>query len=237
MKSKHRIITYSILTILFMALVAFVFYSSDFSKYGSPEYLRGLILSSGNYGYLIVILVIISSIMVPIPSVPAMMAAGYVYGNLTGSIISFIGINLGSILAFYLVRHLGRPVLEKLVDKHHIKHFNHILHTRGPSAVLIAFAIPIFPNDAVALMLGLTDMRLRKFLFLSFIGHIPRILLLTSLGNGLQAGFTASTILILIGTIIFVLIALFRERFKKLFFKELHELERETKKVERVFLF
>ncbi len=232
-KHKHRLFSYGIL-LLVAALILFVYlsFSDDLRRFFTPTTVRELLLSSGYLGYGILTLLVAASIPLPIPSAVVVFAGGYVYGTLLGSLLSLLGILMGSCFSFYLTRFLGRPFLESMVDEHHIRHFDHIFKRRGVTAALISYAIPVFPSDALSMFLGITEMKFHVFFFLAFVGHIPRILLTNSLGNDLWAGFSLRTVIVLILTAGFILVTIFRERVKKLFFKELHELEEEGKKVE-----
>jgi len=212
-------------------MIVFLFLSQYFTNlknFTSPEFVRDYLISFGHWGYLMYVVLILLSIPLPIPSTPIILAGGYVYGMIVGTILALIGAIIGGTIAFYLVRFYGKPLLEKLVDKHHIDHFNHIFKKRGSIAALISYAIPLFPSDTINLILGLTRMKYLTFLFLVIIGHIPRYLIVNSLGEDLYAGFTIKTLIMIIAAIIFVLIAAFRERIKKIIFKELRELEDEA---------
>ncbi len=228
MKLKHRTLSYVIaaLAILFFSLSPFLF--EGVRELATPSLLRELLLDAGVWGYLLIILLILASNPLPIPMTAIVLASGYAYGLLLGSLVSLAGIVLGSSLSFLLIRKFGRPFLAKLVDEHHINHFNCIFRKRGPVAALISYAVPLFPSDAVSLLLGLTKIRFTTFLGLVTLGHIPRVLIINSLGGNLYSGLKASTVYLLLGCLLFVLIAFFRERLKKLFFKELHTLEKEA---------
>src|SRR3989338_2063226 len=233
MRKKHRIQGY----VLFFTSIAILFFLpflfTNVSKLSSPEFIREIILSSGGFGYVMLVLLLLASIPLPVPSVPVILAGGYIYGTLLGSILSLFGIMVGSTFSFLLVRHFGKPLLKKLVDQHHITHFRHVFKKRGLAAVFISYAIPIFPSDAVSAMLGLTRISYRHFVMVVLIGHIPRILLINSLGEDFVTGFSAHTVVIISISLVFVALAMFREKAKKFFFKEIRELERETKVVEK----
>lgn len=233
MKHRHRLIGYGVIGLLVLIMVGGGFFVEDFAPLLSPVYFRELLLGSGLWGYVLLTLLVAASIPLPIPSSVVILAGGYIYGIITGSILSLIGIILGSCFSFYLTRFMGKPFLEKMVDAHHLAHFNHIFQRRGMSAVLISYAIPVFPSDAISLFLGITSIRFPAFFTVLLLGHIPRILLTNVLGNDLWEGFSLRTIVVLIFCLAFVLAALFRETLKKVFFKELRELEQEAKIVER----
>lgn len=234
MKIKHRYISYGAIILILIILSALPFFFEGFRNLASPTFIRNLLINSGIFGYVFMVLLLIASIPLPIPSTPIVLGGGYVYGTIVGSLLSLIGIVLGASVSFLLVRHFGRPLLEKMVDEHQIIHFNHVFKKRGAIAALISYAIPIFPSDAVSLVLGLTRISFGTFLGIVILGHIPRVLLINSLGGNIYSGLTLSTFLILLGTLIFVLIAAFREPLKRFFFKELHQIEKEVDKVEKI---
>ncbi len=232
MKHKHRVIGYIVVFIIIIILSSLVYFIPGIEKFSSPTYLRGLLLSVGAWGYLVYIILLILSVPLPIPSAPIVLTGGYVYGAFLGTVLSLLANTIGATIGFYLIRKNGKPLLEKLVDKHHILHFNHLFKKRGEVVAFISYIVPIFPSDAVSMLLGLSKIRYHTFFILLILGHIPRYVLISTFGNDLFTGFTPLTVAVLIGMILLILIALFREKLKRFFFKELHEIESEVKKVE-----
>jgi len=230
MKQKHRIISYGIVIGVILIIVGIGFFIPNLKRFASPLYLRDLIIHAGNLGYALVVLLLLLSVPLPIPSSSVVLASGYVYGVVMGTIISLIGVLIGGTISFFLVRYFGRKLLERLVDKHHIIHFNHLFKKRGVIIAFIAFLIPIFPDDTVMLLLGLTPIRYSVFLMIAFIAYIPRFLLINSIGADLYHGFTPLTYVLLGISLFMILVAIFREKIKRLLFKELRELERDVKK-------
>ncbi len=232
MKRKHRLLGYVIALALAAIILLLPYLFPAFKNLSSPTYLRELLISVGPFGYFVFIGLLLLTIPLPIPSTPVVLAGGYVYGTIFGSLLALTAGVIGGSAAFLLIRKFGRPLLERLVDAHHITHFNHIFKKRGTAAAFISFAIPLFPSDGVCLILGLTKMKFRTFLLLFVLAHIPRYLIINSLGSDLYSGFSPKTIAVLMGGAIFILVALFREKLKKAFFKELKELEDEAKTAE-----
>jgi len=232
MKHKHRYWGYVGLlgVVLFFG---YLNYAVDLKQFADPIYVRDFLLSFGAWSYLVYMVMLLLTIPLPIPSTPVVLAGGYVFGTVLGTILSLIAGGIGSSIAFLLTRKYGKPMLEKLVDKHHILQFNHVFKKRGSSAAFISYAIPTFPSDAISLMLGLTKMSFHTFLLLYFIAHIPRYMIINSIGSDLFHGFSATTFVVVILGAGLILVALFREQLKKVFFKELHEVEKEVKKLEK----
>jgi uncharacterized membrane protein YdjX (TVP38/TMEM64 family) len=230
MKQKHRIRSYAILFLVMLSVFAIGFLIPDLKQFASPLYVRNLILTAGSWGYFLVEGLLLLSVPLPIPSSSVVLASGYVYGLLGGTIISLIGVLIGGSISFLLVRRFGMTLLEKFVDKHHIIHFNHLFKKRGMIIAFIAFTLPIFPDDTVMMLLGLTPIRYSVFLLIAFIGHIPRLLLINSIGSDFYKGFTPLTYVLIGISLAMILVAVFREKIKRFMFKELKEVEKDVKK-------
>jgi uncharacterized membrane protein YdjX (TVP38/TMEM64 family) len=233
MKTKHKLWGYIALGILLIAMAASVYFIPGFEKFASPEYFRGLLIELGNWGYLVFVVLLVVSVLSPVPATPIILAGGYVYGLVTGSLLSLISIIVGGSILFSLVKRIGDPLLRMFVDEHHIKHFRHILKKRGKIAALISYIIPLFPSTSIMLMVGLTGISYFTFIILVIAGHIPRFLIINSFGADLHTGFTIKTLVVASLGVILILVAAFREPLKRFFFKELKELEEEAIKAER----
>lgn len=232
-KTKHRVKGYIILAVIILVILLANYYLPDFSNFASPSFVREYLLSLGNWGYLVYVLLFLLSIPLPIPSTPVAIAGGYVFGIIVGTLLTLLATVIGASIAFYLVRYYGEPLLEKVVSRHHIEHFMHIFKRRGINGALIAYALPVFPSDSINFILGLSKIRYHAFLLVVIVGSIPRYVLINALGQELYTGLTIKTIIIPILTVIYLIIAIFREKIKRILFKELRELEREAKVIEK----
>src|SRR3989338_4769078 len=234
MKTRHRAAAYFAIVLVVLVFMVFVPTLPFLEKLTSGEFLRNYLRDSGWQGYMMFVVLFLSSIPLPIPSSPLILAGGYVYGVVIGSLLSLVGMVIGASISFFLIRRFGKPLLEKMVDSVHIAHFNHLLAKRGPMIALISYAVPLFPTDAVHLILGLTKIRYVTFLGILIVGHIPRFFIMNTLGNDLHAGFTLRTAFILVGAFVFVFVAIFRKQIKHILFKELRFVEVEAVRVEKV---
>ncbi len=234
MKHKHRHFGYLILIILLAILLGGSFFIPELKKFTSPTFVREYLLGFGMWSYLVFVFIFLLTIPLPIPSTPLVLTGGYLYGTTLGTILAIVAAIIGSSISFYSVRSYGRPLLEKMVDSNHIKHFNHIFKKRGIIAAFISYVIPVFPSDCVSAILGLTRIKYKTFIFVIMLGHIPRFLIINSLGEDLFTGFkTWRTLIVLLIAAAFLIIAIFREKLKKVFFKELKELEIDAEKAEQ----
>ena len=202
------------------------------SIFSAPQLVRDMLLSAGEWGAVLFIGFTALSIILPFPSTTIVVAGGYVYGILAGTALALVGLVIGSCIIFLLVRRFGKPLLEKLVDAHHIAHFNHVFEKRGATAAFISYIVPVFPSDTVTLLLGLTPIPFRTFLLILTVGHIPRYLILNGVGDTFHNGFSSYSILFIVGAVLLLLVVIFRHRLKLLFFRELHMVERKWKQLE-----
>ncbi len=225
MKTKHRAWVYLFLLIFIVVNLVplFLTYSPQSANYflSQPAVLRSFLIDMGILGGVIFIGLMSLSIILPFPSTTFVVCAGYVYGLWLGTFLALVGLVIGSCATFLLVRRYGRPLLEKLVDAHHIQHFNEVFARRGPLAAFISYVVPVFPSDTVTILLGLTPISFRTFLLILILGHIPRYLILNGVGDIFQSGLSLLAVLSLIGATLLLVVVVFRHKVKVFFFKEL----------------
>lgn len=128
-------------------------------------------------------------VIAPLPPV-TMVASGYTFGMLQGSIYSFIGMSLGSITAILLGRRFGRPLVERVVSDDHLEKFHHLTEKHGLIVFTVIFLAPGFPDDVVCYLAGLTNLDLKKLALSASLGRIPTVLMLVLTGNSIAVADT-----------------------------------------------
>lgn len=209
---RYEILVGTVLGLLTSAIYLFVQnYSYSLT---SPEDLKELIESFQGAGVLVFIgLVFVQVVVFFIPGEFLQAAGGYIYGVVIGSIISIVGILLGSIVVFLLARKLGVPFLSTIISQKKLEQFRGVFNKGGESSkdhsrrirllVFFIYFIPGFPKDAIAYIAGITDMKFKDFIIASMIGRIPAIVISASFGAGIYNGnkhllvFIAVSIIIL----------------------------------------
>ncbi len=199
----------------------------------STEAIKGYVQDLGIGGHLLFFIVLLLTVPLPIPSLPIIISGGYIYGLVTGTILTIIATIVGSAISFYLVRKLGKPFLERFVEKKQINHFTSIFQKRGTLAIAISYALPFFPADEISFILGLTKIKFRTFMIFCIIGTFPRSLILNYFGRNLTLGLSLENVLLLLVSVIIMSIYIFREKMKIFFFKEIREIEKEAGTVEK----
>ncbi len=170
---------------LFLLLIYFVLlWTGLWEKLNSVEKLKNFILDLGFYGRLtFVTLQFLQVTFVPIPSTILTIAGSIVYGPLQGGLLSFSGILLGSLFAFLLGRQFGRRLVTFIVGKESCEKWVRFL-SRAKYTFFIMMLLPIFPDDALCLVAGVTDMSWAFFVLTNLITRPIGIFLTSYLGSG-----------------------------------------------------
>lgn len=118
-----------------------------------------------------------------IPGHAFMVAGGYIYGLLMGTVITQFSTVIASQLAFLLTRKYGRPLVERIAPDYVIEHWNQLAQSQGVVFFIFAFILPIFPNDLMCLIAGLSLISPKKFFLANFLGRLPCAIFITLIGS------------------------------------------------------
>lgn len=119
------------------------------------------------------VLIFAIAIVLMMPGWVFMVAAGYLFGALTGGVLAFIANLAGSVIAFYVARTYARAWVKGKID--HSPRFNGFdaaVSNRGLSTVMFA-RLALLPNNLINYACGVTGMRLRDFIIGTSIGILP----------------------------------------------------------------
>ena len=188
MSKKRKIIHTSIVVFVITAILVlsyFIFKWTGIWEYiNSVDKIRGLILSLGFWGRLAcVFLQFLQVTFLPIPSAVSTLAGVLVFGPLQASLLSLSGIMLGSVLAFWLGRRFGRKLVSFMVGEETCHKWTNFL-TNAKYSFVVMMLLPIFPDDILCLVAGLTDMSWLFFVVTNLISRPLAIFLTCYLGSG-----------------------------------------------------
>lgn len=134
-------------------------------------------------------LTIFQALQVVVPVLPGYLgcAAGAVaFGTMTGFWCNYIGISLGSIIAYFLAKKFGKSIVLSLFpQKQYEKWSERVEKSRSYGWFLfIATLLPLFPDDFLCYFSGLMKMNSKKFIWIIILGK-PWCILAYSIGFGL----------------------------------------------------
>jgi uncharacterized membrane protein YdjX (TVP38/TMEM64 family)/glutaredoxin len=195
MRSRRRVHTAAILFTVIGIMIALTLWlfpervqrAVSLFSVESIELLVEVLRSLGWIGPLVSIgLMMVQSIIAPLPSFVIAAANGMVYGVFWGAVISWIGGMAGALLNFWLARRLGYGYVRKWAKKAEmLRRIDQLGGKNGFTVILIARLLPIVSFDAISLLAGLSSIRLGSFLLATGIGQIPGTLLYVILGHDL----------------------------------------------------
>ena len=204
---KKKLIAILILAVVIAAIAAVAWHTCVpmLRMADDPDEFRAFIEQRGFAGVVFFVFVtIVQVIAAVIPGGPLEIAAGYCFGPLKGALIVDLGMTMGSLIVFLLVRRFGMAFIEIFISKEKIESLK-FLKTNGQSRVVIflLFLIPGSPKDVLAYAVGLTDLTVPAWLFITAVGRFPSILLSTLSGDAL--GEQNYTVFIIVIAVIAVL--------------------------------
>ena len=148
------------------------------------DQMAALVTSLGAAGALLFVAFQAVQVVVPIlPGGLGCLAGVLLFGPVEGFFYNYIGICLGSLLAFGVARNCGKPLLELLFSDKTITKYSRWAEEKNRFARLFALAIflPVAPDDFLCYLAGTTEMTWRKFTAIILLGK-PFAIALYSLG-------------------------------------------------------
>ena len=127
----------------------------------------------------------LSVLFAPVPNVPIFIAAGLAWGPVVGTAYSMAGMMLGSLMAFYSSRWLGRRHLPRLIGATAAARLDGMAETMGGKVVFWARMLPAVNFDWVSFVAGMTSIRFWPFFFWSFVGMLTPTTVAVTAGDGL----------------------------------------------------
>lgn len=170
-KSLYRLAICLIVCLLIISGIFFAVCATGFiNDMTSIEALREYIESSGNWAVWVFILFqFLQVVILPIPSTVTVMAGVALFGPLKCSLFSFIGIFIGSVLAFGIGRWLGYKVVSWIVGKEDLDKWLKKIKGKDYLILSIMFLLPLFPDDVLCFIAGLSSMTWGYFLVMIFV--------------------------------------------------------------------
>ena len=166
---KTMMIITIIVTIL---LVAFIIYSLKIGILDSKEVLIERIKEYGLLGPIFFLLLQAVQVVFPvIPGGASCLAGVLAFGPVWGFIYNYIGLTIGSIIAFFLARKFGFPLLRKLfADTVVDKYLGYIQTKKFEWIFFLGILIPGAPDDILCYIAGISKMTLQRFIIYVLIG-------------------------------------------------------------------
>ncbi|NJD65512.1 MAG: TVP38/TMEM64 family protein [Chloroflexi bacterium] len=132
-----------------------------------------------------ILVMALSVLFAPIPNAPIYIAAGIVWGPVLGTAYCMAGLTLGSALAFWIARRVGRKHLPRLIGHKLANRLDTLVEDMGGRVVFWSRMIPAVNFDWVSFVAGMTAVPFRVFIVFSFLGMLFPTGLTVVAGDGL----------------------------------------------------
>lgn len=135
--------------------------------------LQNFIQKAGIWGPIVFIVIqFLQVTFVPIPSTITVIAGMFVFGNIVEVILySTIGMVLGSMFAFFLGKTFGVKLVVWLVGEKAFNKYQKLIRGRDKTMLFLMFLLPVFPDDLLCLIAGITTMNYGTFFIMQIVAR------------------------------------------------------------------
>lgn len=177
---KQMIYRFCIIALVFLIFVAAVAYALIVTGFleviRDAKKLEEYIERSGSWMSCVFILLQFAQVVIlPIPSTVTVVAGAELFGPFLGSLYSLIGILIGSVCAFLIGRYAGHRVVAWIVGEETINLWLNKIKNKDKLFLSAMFLLPVFPDDVLCFVAGLSSMSFLFFLVVIFISRILAI--------------------------------------------------------------
>lgn len=226
------IVVEALFTWLYQLLI-FLGYAEIFN---SVEAMQTFIAGTGGWGIAVFMFIQFAQVVfIPIPSIVTTVAGAILFGPTLAMVLSLISIILASYVAFFMGRFLGDKVISWLVGRETCEKYSKLLYDKGKYLFFLMMAFPVFPDDMLCMIAGMTTMKLRFFTWTVLIARPLAIIPTCYLGGGTIIpysgwGLIVWAILIVIMAVLFILSYKYQSNIEKFVIKLSEKMSRKHKK-------
>ncbi len=199
-----------ILAAVFLAIVISAFFWGPplWALLSDRPRIENFLRSLGPWGPVgLIIIQALQVFLFPIPGFFGMLG-GFLFGFAPGLLYSQIGTVFGSMIAFFLAKTFGRPLVKRFVNRDKLDQLDTLARDKGKLFFLIYYLVPYVPKDAMCYVAGLTPLSYLAYLMISFWGRLPGTISATLVGAGIWQFQIPAWGWILIGCLIALLLIL-----------------------------
>lgn len=224
MKGIFRKILYFFIGLVTLGLVIVIFrhkIGEFLGFYYDAKDMEAFIKSFGSFGPIIfVAFQVLQVIIFFIPGEFMQAVGGYLFDTLLGTILSIIGILIGSAITFIVARKFGDRFLKKILPKKDYTNIKKLIcKPKNRLVIFILYLLPGFPKDVLGYVSGITSIKLKDFIIISSIARLPGILITSYLGSNIYEENYLTAIYILIGVALLLIIGIVKRNKVINFFK------------------
>ncbi len=140
----------------------------------------------------------LKSVLFVIPASMLYMSAGLAFDFLPGLLVNALGIFIELNITYFVGKFLGGEIVEKKLRA--TKYGDKIIKLRDEKTaqIFLVRLLPVFPIDFVSLFFGASGMKYLHYMLVSFFGIMPRVIIITLLGDTVYEYLPRELMMILI---------------------------------------
>ena len=158
----------------FLLTAAFLIYGYHTGIFLHEDKLKAFLLPLGIMAPLVFMFIQAVQVVVPIlPGAIGCVVGVAVFGGFQAFWYNYIGICIGSLLAFLIAQRVGRPALTLIAsEKTYNRYIGWLEHNQKTFDKLFTTAIflPVAPDDFLCYLAGMTKMTIKKFTIIILLG-------------------------------------------------------------------
>ena len=173
-RKRYQIVIQIISVVGFLLTAAFLIYGYHTGIFLHEDKLKAFLLPLGIMAPLVFMFIQAVQVVVPIlPGAIGCVVGVAVFGGSQAFWYNYIGICIGSLLAFLIAQRVGRPALTLIAsEKTYNRYIGWLEHNQKTFDKLFTTAIflPVAPDDFLCYLAGMTKMTIKKFTIIILLG-------------------------------------------------------------------
>lgn len=173
-RKQYQIVIQIISVVGFLLTAAFLIYGYYTGIFLHEDKLKAFLLPLGIMAPLVFMFIQAVQVVVPIlPGAIGCVVGVAVFGGFQAFWYNYIGICVGSLLAFLIAQRVGRPALTLIAsEKTYNRYIGWLEHNQKTFDKLFTTAIflPVAPDDFLCYLAGMTKMTIKKFTIIILLG-------------------------------------------------------------------
>ncbi len=164
-KNSLYILGYFILVLVMWYFLSKYFFDTDM--------IHNFVSKFGFFAPIIfIIMQITQNIIAPISHYPVLLAGGLLFGPVMGFIYNWLGTVIGTFLIILLVRKYGISLVIRMIGQKNYDKYNSFATKLGCYPLFLIYLLPVFPDDEITYLVGLTTLRKRDLFIAIVLGKI-----------------------------------------------------------------